>query len=121
MSHLSTKQIIGRGYESGGLYILNRPVSMSLACSSTLTPFEIHCRLRHPSLSVLKKLYPQFHSLQIFHHLSTVPRVNKWAAFPFELVHSDVWGPYLSVSYSGFKYFVTFIDNYSRTIWLFLI
>ena len=51
---LSTKQIISRGRESGGLYILETEV---------LTPFELHCRPGHPYLPLLKKLYPQFSSL----------------------------------------------------------
>ena len=39
---------------------------------------------------------------------------------PFELVHTDVWSPSRSASTLGFRYFVTFIDDYSRCIWLFL-
>ena len=38
----------------------------------------------------------------------------------FELVHTDVWGPSTSASILGFRYFVTFIDDYSRCTWLFL-
>ena len=55
---LSTKRIIGRGCESGGLYILETEVLKSVACSRVVTPFELHCRLGHPSLLLLKKLYP---------------------------------------------------------------
>lgn len=50
-------------------------------------------------------------------HLS--PRVNKRVSSPFELVHSDVWGPCPVTSKLGFKYFVTFVDDYSRTTWLY--
>ena len=39
---------------------------------------------------------------------------------PFELVHSDVWGPSRESSF-GFRYFVTFIDDCTRTTWLYLI
>ena len=49
---ISTNRIIGRGCESGGLYILDTEVSKSVACSGVVTPFKIHCRLGHPSLSV---------------------------------------------------------------------
>ena len=52
-------------------------------------------------------------------HLS--PRVNNRASAHFELVHSDVWGPCPVVSPTGFRYFVTFFDDYSRTTWLYLI
>lgn len=31
----------------------------------------------------------------------------------FEIVHSDVWG-HFSSSLDGFKYFVTFIDDFSK-------
>ena len=60
---LLKKRIIGRGRESWGLYILETEVLKSVACSGVVTLFELHCRLGHPSLSVLKKLYPQFSSL----------------------------------------------------------
>ena len=52
------KRIIGRGHESRGLSILETEVSTPVACSGVVTAFELHCRLGHPSLSLLKKLYP---------------------------------------------------------------
>ena len=60
---LSTKRVIGRRHKSGGLYILETEVPMSIACSGVVTQLELHCCLGHPSLSLLKKLYPQFSSL----------------------------------------------------------
>ena len=38
----------------------------------------------------------------------------------FELVHTNVLGPFRFASTLGFRYFVTFIDDYSRCTWLFL-
>ena len=100
---LLTKQIIGRGRESGGFYILETEVPKSFACSGVVTPFELHCHLGHSSLSLLKKPYPQFSSLSSLncescqyanlHRVHLSPRVNKRAFAPFELVYSDVWGP----------------------------
>ena len=57
------KQIIGRGRESRGLYILDPTVPRPIAYSGVTTPLETHCRLGHPSLSLLKKLCPQFSNL----------------------------------------------------------
>ena len=127
---LMNKQIIGRRCESGGLYILDPTVPRPIACSGVTTPFETHCRLGHFLLPLLKKLCHQFSSFlsldcescQFAKHprLSYSPRVNKRAIAPFELVHSDVWGPYQVVFPTGFRYFVTFVTDYLRTTWLYL-
>ena len=125
-----TKQIIGKGHESGGLYILDSIVPRPIACSGVSTPFGTHRRLGHSSLPLLKQLCPQFSSLLSLdyescqfakHHcLSSHPRVNKRASAPFELVHLDVWGPCPVVCPTGFRYFFTFVNDYSQTTWLLL-
>ena len=51
-------------------------------------------------------------------HLS--PIVNKQPSAPFELVHFDVWGPCPILSPTEFKYFVTFVDDFSHVTWLYL-
>ena len=109
---LMTKQIIGRGNESGGLYILDPTIPRHIACFGVTTPFKTHCQLGHLSLPLLKKLCPQFSSLLSLdcdscqfskhYHLSYSPRVNKQARDPFELVHSNVWGSCIVVSPIGF-------------------
>ncbi|XP_071902745.1 uncharacterized protein [Coffea arabica] len=69
---LMTGKIISKGRESGSLYTLETPsskVPKPVACSSTLTLLEIHCRLSHPSLPTLKKLCPNFQNLS---HLNCV-------------------------------------------------
>jgi hypothetical protein len=38
----------------------------------------------------------------------------------FELIYSDVWGPAPIDSYNEFKYYVIFIDDFSRITWLYL-
>ena len=37
----------------------------------------------------------------------------------FDLIHSDVWGPSPVSSIGGFRYFVLFVDDYSRYNWIF--
>ena len=127
---LMTKQIIGRGSEFVGLYILDPVISKPIACFGVTAPFETHCRLGHPSLPLLKKLYPQFsshlsldcESCQVtkHHRLNYSPRVNKRASAPFELVHLDVWDQCQNLSLIGFRYFVIFFDDYLLITWLYL-
>ncbi|KAE8704478.1 hypothetical protein F3Y22_tig00110450pilonHSYRG00264 [Hibiscus syriacus] len=38
---------------------------------------------------------------------------------PLDLVHSDVFGPVKQQSISGMRYMVTFIDDFSRYVWVF--
>ena len=39
----------------------------------------------------------------------------------FELIHSDVWGIAPVVSHAHYKYFVTFIDDFSRFTWVYFL
>ena len=47
-------------------------------------------------------------------------RVVNRCGSPFGVVHTDIWGPTRVKSVSDISYFVTFIDDYSRVTWLFL-
>jgi hypothetical protein len=38
----------------------------------------------------------------------------------FDLIHSDVWGHSPINSIGGSRYFVVFVDDYSRYSWVFL-
>nr|KYP54945.1 Retrovirus-related Pol polyprotein from transposon TNT 1-94 [Cajanus cajan] len=132
---------IGHAREWNGLYYmenLNLPIeSHSLISESTITSKEkvqlIHCRLGHPSFRVIKLLFPSLFknlNLESFHceacELAKHKRVpfpisNKLSTSPFYLVHTDVWGPSNIPNISGAKWFITFIDDCTRVMWLFLL
>ncbi|RVW98461.1 Retrovirus-related Pol polyprotein from transposon TNT 1-94 [Vitis vinifera] len=123
-SDRSTGKTIGIGRESQGLYHLTSDSSPAV-CISTDAPLLIHNRLGHPNLSKFQKMVPRFSTLsslpcescQLGKHtrVSFPKRLNNRAKSPFELVHTDVWGPCRTASTLEFQYFVTFIDDYSRS------
>ena len=38
---------------------------------------------------------------------------------PLELIHSDVFGPVKQISFGSMRYMVTFIDDFSRYVWVY--
>ncbi|RDY14664.1 hypothetical protein CR513_00246, partial [Mucuna pruriens] len=120
-------QLIGKGHESRGLYYLSNNPSM--LCFASVSPKLLHNCLEHLSLAKLKLMVPSLNKLstlecesyQLSKHVrSTFPnQVNKRCNSPFSIVHSDIWGPSRVTSF-GFNYFVTFIDEYSRCTWVYL-
>jgi hypothetical protein len=45
---------------------------------------------------------------------------NNSVSSPLELIYSDVWGPACS-TVQGEKYYVSFVDAYSKFIWVYLL
>ncbi|CAH9086228.1 unnamed protein product, partial [Cuscuta europaea] len=48
------------------------------------------------------------------------PDNTSYASHAFDLVHMDVWGPFRVQSYSGFRYFLTIVDDHTRCTWVFM-
>ena len=49
----------------------------------------------------------------------TFPRIKRKAKGILEIIHSDVCGPMSSSSLSGYVYYVSFIDDFSRKTWIY--
>ena len=98
----SMGKTIGIGHESQSLYHLSL-IPSSTICNSTDEPLLVHCHLGHPNISKLRKMVSRFSSLsslecescQLRKHtrFSFPKRLESWTKSPFELVHTDVWGP----------------------------
>jgi hypothetical protein len=96
-----------------------------------------HQRLGHPSDRVLISALPSLSSCvsvnnkHIQHHckhcligkMHKLPFVSSQfqSTQPLELVHSDVWGLAPITSSNGYKYYLLFVDDYSRFGWLYLL
>lgn len=48
-------------------------------------------------------------------------RPRRRATRPLELVHTDVCGPITPLTEEGYKYFLTFIDDYTHFVWVYLL
>ena len=133
---MGTGRRIGAAKEQNGLYYVDHDVAkenqLNLVCSSQNKPNtdEIwlhHFRLGHPPFRLLKTMFPSLFSGldgSVFHcevceiskhHCVSFPVSNKFSSIPFSLVHSNVWGPSQVPNCSGAKWFVSFIDDCTRT------
>ena len=94
----------------------------------------LHQQLGHPSFQVLKLMYPEvFQGIQIEHFVCVVCEKSKHKTHsyvsensekrktPFDLIHSDVWGPAPSTDLHGFRWFLVFVDDCSRFSWIYLL
>ena len=117
---------VGRMFEVHDLKIPSQIVSVA-AIAATSSPDLWHARFGHPSLSRLQLLASQGHlgsvQFQKFHCTSchfgkqTKLPFNKSDSFsstPFDLIHSDIWGPAPIPTKGGSKYFVIFVNDFSQ-------
>jgi GAG-pre-integrase domain/Integrase core domain len=123
-----TRKTIGEGKLVNGLYYLDI-FNITLAATSMDDNKLWHYRLGHASYVVLNKLL----SLKYLDNSACdICRFSKQIRLPFtlstsktlnffELVHSDVWGPPPITSHNNFCYYVIFIDDFSRTTWVYLL
>ena len=127
-----TKKTIGEGFQLHGLFYFSSDDRLckgfQASFSSTNKHSLWHQRLGHPSESVFNKIHPSLpkgtDGCDICHYSKSTRlpfnlSLSKSSEM-FELVHSNVWGPF-SLSIDGFKYFVTFIDDFSKVTWVYLL
>ncbi|GAU46899.1 hypothetical protein TSUD_296780 [Trifolium subterraneum] len=118
------------------MYILMAPVitPKCLKMNHGSEGYLWHCRYGHLSLKVLNVLakkemvkgLPLLQESQDIcddyvigkHQRDTIPKSTSWrASEKLELIHSDICGPINPSSNGGCRYFITFIDDYSRKTW----
>ncbi|KAI0496462.1 hypothetical protein KFK09_022779 [Dendrobium nobile] len=132
---LSDNSILLRGCSRDGLYpVQTTYCSSPQALHSTVSSCEPwHARLGHPNIRILQFLssvvptictppssfictscnVAKSHKLPFNSSTSNVLQ-------PFQLIHSDVWGPAPVSSFNGFRYYILFIDDHTRYTWLYL-
>lgn len=125
------------GQYDQGLYYLQGSVRENNgkdACSAVDTTSRWHSRLAHMSQSSMDVLVRKDHlkkegikSLGFCEacamgksHKQSFPKAKHTTKGILDYVHSDLWGsPNVTPSLFGCKYFLTFIDDYSRRVWIY--
>ena len=136
---LDTRRVLLRGKCVGGLY----PLISSSSLSSNKQAFvavkpssaKWHSRLGHPSSAIVKLVLsknklPHSHESsvesicdpcqQAKSHQLPYPISFSVSTAPLQLVFSDVWGP-APTSVGRHSYYVSFIDDYSKFTWIYLL
>ncbi|GKA36129.1 retrovirus-related pol polyprotein from transposon TNT 1-94 [Tanacetum coccineum] len=134
-----TGKVLGTGSEFADLYLFDEKYNVSstpykseyFACYVSKDIW--HNRLGHPANQVLNLLKGSLNLNHIKHDLPCeVCHKAKQSREPFplsetkstilgQLIHLDVWGPYKVVSREGFRYFLTIVDDYSRSVWVYML
>lgn len=130
-----TKQVMAQGRRHKDLYMLKS--AKFQACYSTrqqATSDEVwHQRLGHPHKDILQLLVKN--KSLVLNKISSsllcdACQLGKSSRLPFlssetvtrsplERIHCDLWGPSPVLSTQGFRYYVIFIDNFSRFTWFY--
>lgn len=93
-----------------------------------------HCRLGHPASPIIQHILCR-HDLPSEHlhnnavcdacqqgksHQLPFSLSTRATSKPLQIIYSDVWGP-AQVSTSGHKYYVSFVDAFSRFTWIYFL
>ncbi|RDX85688.1 hypothetical protein CR513_33085, partial [Mucuna pruriens] len=132
---LTMRRTIGVAKEQMGNNTNNEDLSSSQrATLETWTTSQIwlyHKHLGHPSFRLLKTMFPYLFTKEYVksfncdvcqfskHHRTIFSPSNNKILVPFNLIHSNVWGP-ANNSISGAKWFVSFMDDCTHVTLIFL-
>lgn len=130
------RNAIATASEDHGMYKLDRPIHRIHAVGTTTDYETWHRRLGHPCHNVLMRMrntvlkdinineanrntcIPCVKGKQ--HRLPFYPSTN-CTTQPLQIVHSDLCGPMQHTSYGGSRYFLTFIDDYTRKVFVYFL
>ena len=123
---LGTGRKVGRMFEVHDLKIHSQVVSTT---TITATPSQVENSLSHLQLLASRRHLGsvQFQKVNCtschFGKQKKLPFNNSdsFSSAPFDLIHSDIWGPVPVLTEGGSKYFVIFVDDFSRYSWIYLL
>jgi transposase InsO family protein len=140
---LPTGRLLYKGQSSNGVYPIQSHLFHSIANKTACVAHSIssdkwhlwHSRLGHPSSNVLHNIFPYFstvpnsksviehchHCLAGKMHQLPFPISNKTVTSPFELIHADLWGPAPVTASNCFRFYLVFVDKFTKFTWVYLL
>uniref|UniRef100_A0A2N9FVX7 Reverse transcriptase Ty1/copia-type domain-containing protein n=1 Tax=Fagus sylvatica TaxID=28930 RepID=A0A2N9FVX7_FAGSY len=139
---LPSGKLLYKGLSSNGVYPIQSHLFHSTANKTACVAHSIssdkwhlwHSRLGHPSSNVLHNIFPSFstgsssntviehcqHCLAGKMHQLPFPTSNKIVSSPFELIHADLWGPAPVIASNAFRFYLVFVDEFTKFTWTLL-
>ena len=126
--------VVARSTKYGTLYTTTECINMDAVAESAFGSCLWHNRLGHMSdkrmnMLVVKGALEGLKSYDMGLCESCVMGKQKRVRFTktprepkkvrLEMVHTDVWGPTPVSSLGGYRFYVTFIDDFSRKVWVY--
>ena len=137
LQDLKTLKRIGTARQHQGLLLFDFPKSSfhnTSIQSCNVVKYETwHHRLGHIPIPVYKLICNNvsLSSIDSKFHCEVYPiakqnrlafiNQNNCSVELFDLIHADIWGPFREVTFDGFKYFLTLVDDKSRFTWIYLL
>lgn len=126
----SVKSVSVNSVSVNSMSFNNSPASFNT--SSCISMQLLHNRLGHPhkhAMQIILKTQPSHiinHSLSFcdacqygkLHHIH-FPVTDIKTKSLLELIHTDLWGPASMSSKDGYKYYISFVDDFTRYSWIF--
>ncbi|KAL3846245.1 hypothetical protein ACJIZ3_003648 [Penstemon smallii] len=129
-----TRTLLLHGRTKDGLYVFpSTSPFLDAFLADRVSPHQWHNRLGHPSMATVQRVIRQA-SLPIkgrksdalcpaccvskSHQLPHVSSLHR-AEGPLHLIFADVWGPSPTLSRDGSRYYLSFVDDFSKYSWIF--
>ena len=129
-------RVLAVGKKTGTLYMTSSPRDTIVVADASTDTSLWHRRLGHMNEKGMKMLLskgklPELKSIDFDMCESCILRKQKKVSFlktgrtskveKLELGHIDLWGPSLVASLGGSRYYITFIDDSRRKVWVYFL
>ena len=117
-------------------FVVASSFSFKVCTTSLSSTFDLwHIILGHPSATTIKNVLSKCNVTHInkmdsnFRSSCCLGKIHRFSfslsrtayTKPLELIHLDLWGPAPVLSNSGYRYYIHFVDAFSRFSWIFLL